>query len=131
MTIDGLSTKFFTEEGNVTAVDDVSFQVREGETVCIVGESGCGKSVTAMSIMGLVEKPGGRVAGGSIDFQGEDLLQLDQNTLRAIRGNEIAMIFQEPMSSLNPVMKIGEQIMEPLIVHLKMKKKKPGCGRLS
>ncbi|MEK5238371.1 ABC transporter ATP-binding protein [Paenibacillus sp. FSL L8-0470] len=123
MTIDGLSTKFFTEEGNVTAVDDISFQVREGETVCIVGESGCGKSVTAMSIMGLVEKPGGRVAGGSIDFQGEDLLQLDQNTLRAIRGNEIAMIFQEPMSSLNPVMKIGEQIMEPLTVHLKMKKK--------
>lgn len=123
MNIDGLSTYFFTEEGKVKAVDDVSFRVREGETVCIVGESGCGKSVTAMSIMGLVEEPGGKVAHGKIDFQGEDLLQLDKNTLRAIRGNEIAMIFQEPMSSLNPVIKIGEQIMEPLIVHLKMNKK--------
>ncbi|WP_449602866.1 ABC transporter ATP-binding protein [Paenibacillus sp. Marseille-Q9583] len=123
MNIDGLSTYFFTEEGKVKAVDDVSFRVREGETVCIVGESGCGKSVTAMSIMGLVEEPGGKVAHGKIDFQGEDLLQMDKNTLRAIRGNEIAMIFQEPMSSLNPVIKIGEQIMEPLIVHLKMNKK--------
>ncbi|MEK4294303.1 ABC transporter ATP-binding protein [Paenibacillus sp. FSL R5-0914] len=123
MNIDGLSTYFFTEEGKVKAVDDVSFRVREGETVCIVGESGCGKSVTAMSIMGLIEEPGGKVAHGKIDFQGEDLLQMDKNTLRAIRGNEIAMIFQEPMSSLNPVIKIGEQIMEPLIVHLKMNKK--------
>lgn len=107
----------------MTAVDHVSFQVREGETVCIVGESGCGKSVTAMSVMGLVEAPGGQVNGGQIDFAGEDLLLLDKNTLRAIRGNEIAMIFQEPMSSLNPVMKIGEQIMEPLMVHLKLTKK--------
>lgn len=123
MNMNGLSTYFFTEEGKVKAVDDVSFRVREGETVCIVGESGCGKSVTAMSIMGLIEEPGGKVAHGKIDFQGEDLLQMDKNTLRAIRGNEIAMIFQEPMSSLNPVIKIGEQIMEPLIVHLKMNKK--------
>ena len=123
MSIDGLSTTFFTEEGKVKAVDDVSFRVREGETVCIVGESGCGKSVTAMSIMGLVEEPGGKVTHGSIGFQGDDLLQMDKNTLRTIRGHEIAMIFQEPMSSLNPVIKIGEQIMEPLIVHLKMKKK--------
>ncbi|KWX78084.1 ABC transporter ATP-binding protein [Paenibacillus jilunlii] len=123
MKIEGLSTVFHTEEGKVTAVDHVSFQVREGETVCIVGESGCGKSVTAMSIMGLVEAPGGQVNGGQIDFAGEDLLRLDKNTLRAIRGNEIAMIFQEPMSSLNPVMKIGEQIMEPLMVHLKLNKK--------
>ncbi|ASA22821.1 ABC transporter ATP-binding protein [Paenibacillus donghaensis] len=120
--VDGLSTHFEMEEGKVKAVDDVSFRIREGETVCIVGESGCGKSVTAMSIMGLVEEPGGKVAQGSIDFQGEDLLQLDKNTLRSIRGHEIAMIFQEPMSSLNPVLQIGEQIMEPLIVHLKMKK---------
>lgn len=114
---------FFTEEGKVTAVDNVSFRVREGETVCIVGESGCGKSVTAMSIMGLVEEPGGKVTRGKIELAGEDLLKLDKNTLRTIRGNEIAMIFQEPMSSLNPVMKIAEQIMEPLMVHLKMKKK--------
>ncbi|WP_019910089.1 ABC transporter ATP-binding protein [Paenibacillus sp. HW567] len=123
MNVEGLSTMFYTEEGKVAAVDNVSFRVREGETVCIVGESGCGKSVTAMSIMGLIEEPGGRVTGGKIEFAGEDLLKLDKNTLRAIRGNEIAMIFQEPMSSLNPVMKIAEQIMEPLMVHLKMKKK--------
>ncbi|OBZ19557.1 dipeptide/oligopeptide/nickel ABC transporter ATP-binding protein [Bacillus sp. FJAT-27264] len=123
MRIDGLSTHFFTEDGEVKAVDDVSFRVREGETVCIVGESGCGKSVTAMSIMGLVESPGGRVTSGSIEFQGEDLLQLDKHTLRSMRGHELAMIFQEPMSSLNPVIKIGEQIMEPLRVHLKLNKK--------
>ncbi|MHA6533401.1 ABC transporter ATP-binding protein [Paenibacillus sp. BAC0078] len=123
MNIEGLSTMFYTEEGKVTAVDNVSFRVREGETVCIVGESGCGKSVTAMSIMGLVEEPGGKVTGGKIELAGEDLLKLDRNTLRTIRGNDIAMIFQEPMSSLNPVMKIAEQIMEPLMVHLKMKKK--------
>ncbi|HEY2491442.1 MAG TPA: ABC transporter ATP-binding protein [Paenibacillus sp.] len=121
--IDHLSTYFDTEEGAVKAVDDVSFRVHAGETVCIVGESGCGKSVTAMSIMGLVEEPGGKVVDGKIDFGGEDLLQQDKNSLRSIRGNEIAMIFQEPMSSLNPVMKIGEQIMEPLIIHLKMNKK--------
>ncbi|MFF2014447.1 ABC transporter ATP-binding protein [Paenibacillus sp. NPDC058177] len=123
MRIDGLSTHFFTEDGEVKAVDDVSFRVREGETVCIVGESGCGKSVTAMSIMGLVESPGGKVTSGSIEFQGEDLLQLDKHTLRSTRGHELAMIFQEPMSSLNPVIKIGEQIMEPLRVHLKLNKK--------
>ncbi|KWX88491.1 peptide ABC transporter ATPase [Paenibacillus riograndensis] len=123
MKIEGLSTVFHTEEGKVTAVDKVSFQVREGETVCIVGESGCGKSVTAMSIMGLVEAPGGQGNGGRIKFAGEDWRRLEKDTLRAIRGNEIAMIFQEPMSSLNPVMKIGEQIMEPLMVHLKLSKK--------
>ncbi|MEC0090528.1 ABC transporter ATP-binding protein [Paenibacillus macquariensis] len=121
--IDHLSTYFYTEEGAVKAVDDVSFRVPLGQTVCIVGESGCGKSVTAMSIMGLVEEPGGKVISGKIDFVGEDLLKLDKHSLRSIRGNEIAMIFQEPMSSLNPVMKIGEQIMEPLIIHLKMNKK--------
>ncbi|MCL6456799.1 MAG: ABC transporter ATP-binding protein [Gorillibacterium sp.] len=121
--IDHLSTYFYTEEGAVKAVDDVSFRVRSGEIVCIVGESGCGKSVTAMSIMGLVEEPAGKVVAGTINFGGEDLLKLDKHSLRSIRGNEIAMIFQEPMSSLNPVMKIGEQIMEPLMIHLKLKKK--------
>lgn len=123
MNIDGLSTEFFTEEGTVKAVDNVSFKIGRGETVCIVGESGCGKSVTAMSVMGLVEEPSGKVTGGRIGFQGEDLLRLDKNLLRSIRGHEIAMIFQEPMSSLNPVMRIGEQIMEPLSVHLRMNKK--------
>ncbi|MWV42368.1 ATP-binding cassette domain-containing protein [Paenibacillus sp. HJL G12] len=121
--IDHLSTYFNTESGKVKAVDDVSLRVREGEIVCIVGESGCGKSVTAMSIMGLVEEPGGKVVNGQIHFDGKDLLQLTKNELRTIRGNDISMIFQEPMSSLNPVLKIGEQIMEPLIIHQKLSKK--------
>ncbi|MGW7158817.1 ABC transporter ATP-binding protein [Paenibacillus taichungensis] len=121
--IEQLETHFYSEEGNVKAVDGVSLKVREGETVCIVGESGCGKSVTAMSIMGLIEEPAGKVVGGAIRFGGRDLLRESKSSLRAIRGNDISMIFQEPMSSLNPVLKIGEQLMEPLIVHLKMSKK--------
>lgn len=121
--IEQLETHFYSEEGNVKAVDGVSLNVREGETVCIVGESGCGKSVTAMSIMGLIEEPAGKVVGGAIRFGGRDLLRESKSSLRAIRGNDISMIFQEPMSSLNPVLKIGEQLMEPLIVHLKMSKK--------
>lgn len=121
--INHLSTHFHTENGTVKAVNDVSFRVREGETVCIVGESGCGKSVTAMSIMGLVEEPGGKVVDGQIQFEGRDLLKLSKNELRSLRGNEISMIFQEPMSSLNPVLKIGQQIMEPLLVHQKLSKK--------
>ncbi|WP_427051391.1 ABC transporter ATP-binding protein [Paenibacillus sp. TC-CSREp1] len=121
--IEQLETHFYSEEGSVKAVDGVSLNVREGETVCIVGESGCGKSVTAMSIMGLIEEPAGKVVGGAIRFDGRDLLRESKSSLRAIRGNDISMIFQEPMSSLNPVLKIGEQLMEPLIVHLKMSKK--------
>ncbi|QHW33459.1 ABC transporter ATP-binding protein [Paenibacillus rhizovicinus] len=121
--ITNLSTHFTTEDGIVRAVDDVSLQVREGEIVCIVGESGSGKSITAMSVMGLVEAPAGQVAGGSIAFNGEDLLKLSRNELRTIRGNEIAMIFQEPMTSLNPVLRIGEQLMEPLMEHQKLSKK--------
>lgn len=123
LTIDNLRTEFHTEEGTVKAVDGVNLRVHQGETVCIVGESGCGKSVTAMSVMGLIEEPAGKIAGGSIEFQGEDLLKLGKPALRSIRGNEIAMIFQEPMSSLNPVLKIGEQIVEPLILHLGLRKK--------
>ncbi|GIO31251.1 MULTISPECIES: ABC transporter ATP-binding protein [Paenibacillus] len=123
MKINHLSTHFNTENGTVKAVNDVSLRVRQGETVCIVGESGCGKSVTAMSIMGLVEEPGGKVVNGQIEFEGRDLLKLSKNELRSIRGNEISMIFQEPMSSLNPVLKIGQQIMEPLLVHQKLSKK--------
>ncbi|QAY66959.1 ABC transporter ATP-binding protein [Paenibacillus protaetiae] len=121
--IEHLQTHFKTEEGTVRAVDDISLNVRKGEIVCIVGESGSGKSITAMSVMGLIEGPAGRVAGGSIRFDGEDLLKLSRNELRTIRGNEIAMIFQEPMTSLNPVLKIGEQIMEPLMEHQKLSKK--------
>lgn len=121
--IEGLSTHFITQDGVVKAVDNISLRVHEGETVCIVGESGCGKSVTAMSVMGLVEKPAGKVTGGQILFDGADLVRLNKNTLRTICGNTIGMIFQEPMSSLNPVLTIGRQIMEPLIIHLKMTKK--------
>lgn len=117
-----LKTHFYTDEGPVRAVDDVSITVPKGQTVCIVGESGCGKSVTAMSIMGLIEEPGGKIVDGEIIFNEQDLLKMDKNEFRTIRGNEITMIFQEPMSSLNPVLKIGEQIMEPLMIHKKMKK---------
>lgn len=120
--IQHLRTSFDTEEGIIKAVDDVSLTVPEGRIVCIVGESGCGKSITAMSVMGLLDANAAKVEG-RILFQGEDLLRLTKNELRAIRGNEIAMIFQEPMSSLNPVLTIGQQIMEPLIVHKKLSKK--------
>ncbi|WP_410772333.1 ABC transporter ATP-binding protein [Fontibacillus sp. BL9] len=121
--IDQLNTYFHTEEGTIKAVDDVSLRVLQGETVCIVGESGCGKSVTALSVMGLLQGTTGIEIGGKIHFEGEDLLSMDRHHLRAIRGNEIAMIFQEPMSSLNPVLTIGEQMMEPLVEHLKLSKK--------
>ncbi|MFD0590987.1 ABC transporter ATP-binding protein [Paenibacillus sp. GCM10027627] len=129
--IDRLSTHFHTPKGVVKAVDEVSLRVREGETVCIVGESGCGKSVTAMSIIGLVEEPVGKVTGDAIRFDGLDLLKESRSLLRSIRGNEISMIFQEPMSSLNPVLKIGEQLMEPLILHKKMRKKEARAAALS
>lgn len=118
-----LSTCFDTEEGTIRAVDDVSLRVKQGETVCIVGESGCGKSITALSVMGLVDEPGGRVTHGRIRFAGRELSALDRHELRSIRGNEMAMIFQEPMSSLNPVLTIGEQLMEPLRTHLGLGRK--------
>jgi oligopeptide/dipeptide ABC transporter ATP-binding protein len=111
-----LSTSFFTDDGEVKAVRDVSFSVAPGETVGIVGESGCGKSVTALSILGLVQRPG-RVVGGEISFQGLDLLHLDPDELRQIRGRDIAMIFQDPLSSLNPVLSIGYQVNEAMWAH--------------
>lgn len=116
-----LRTNFYTSGGVVKAVNDVSFSIKEGETLCVVGESGCGKSVTAMSLMRLVSHPG-KTVGGQILYKGEDLLQLKERQMRTIRGNEIAMIFQEPMTSLNPVFKIGKQITEPLILHKGMSK---------
>ncbi|TCZ77814.1 ABC transporter ATP-binding protein [Paenibacillus albiflavus] len=118
-----LKTQFHTESGVVKAVNDVSFSIREGETVGVVGESGCGKSVTAMSLMRLVEAPHGKIVGGEIFFEGRDLLKLKNHEMRLIRGNDIAMIFQEPMSSLNPVLTIGEQIIEPLMEHLLLPRK--------
>jgi len=116
-----LRTNFYTSGGVVRAVNDVSFSIREGETVCVVGESGCGKSVTAMSLMRLVSAPG-KIEGGQILYKGQDLLTTKEREMREIRGNEIAMIFQEPMTSLNPVFKIGEQITEPLRLHKGMSK---------
>jgi len=111
-----LQTHFQTEEGTVKAVNHVSFAVREGETVCVVGESGCGKSVTALSIMGLIAESGS-VVGGDILYGGKSLLGMKEKELRSLRGNDIAMIFQEPMTSLNPVFTVGEQIVETLREH--------------
>ena len=112
-----LRTYFDTDAGLVKAVDGVSFSVEPGETLGLVGESGCGKSVTALSILRLLPKPVGRIAGGSILFDGKDLASQSEEQMRTIRGNRISMIFQEPMTSLNPVFTIGEQIMEPLRLH--------------
>src|SRR2546422_3899148 len=114
--VDDLQTHFRTPDGVNRAVDGVSFAVEAGETVAIVGESGCGKSVTANSILRLVPQPPGRI-GGAIRFQGRDLLKLSERAMREVRGNDISMIFQEPMTSLNPVLTIGRQIAEPLRLH--------------
>ena len=115
-----LQTHFFTQEGVVKAVDGVVYDVHEGETVALVGESGCGKSVSALSIMRLIPTPPGRIVDGQILFQGRDLLRLPDEEMRQIRGKEIAMIFQEPMTSLNPALTIGRQLTEGLEVHLQM-----------
>jgi oligopeptide/dipeptide ABC transporter ATP-binding protein len=123
LSVQGLRTHFFTDEGVVRSVDGVDLEVRDGETLGIVGESGCGKSVTSLSIMRLVPSPPGRIVAGEIRFQGRDLLKLSDAEMRKIRGNEIAMIFQEPMTSLNPVFRIGDQIGEVLRLHLRLSKK--------
>jgi oligopeptide/dipeptide ABC transporter ATP-binding protein len=115
--VDDLRTVFHTEAGTAVAVDGVSFSVGRGETVGLVGESGCGKSVTALSILGLVPDPPGRIEGGSILFEGKDLLALPEKEIRKIRGNEISIVFQEPLSSLNPVFTCGEQIREAIALH--------------
>jgi peptide/nickel transport system ATP-binding protein len=115
--IDGLKTHFFTRDGVVRAVDGVSLTVQPGETLAVVGESGCGKSVTCLSVMRLIASPPGRIVDGAIRFAGADLLTLPERDMRALRGNEISMIFQEPMTSLNPVLSIGRQIGETLILH--------------
>ena len=115
--VDGLKTHFHTRDGVVRAVDGVSFDVMPGETLAIVGESGCGKSVTAMSILRLLPMPPARMAGGRIEFAGRNLLELSEPEMRDVRGNLISMIFQEPMTSLNPVLTIGRQIAEVLVLH--------------
>ena len=118
--IEDLRTHFFTSSGVVKAVNGISYDVQEGETVAIVGESGCGKSVSALSVLGLIPNPPGRIVGGAIRFQGDDLIGLDDLQIRNIRGRQIGMIFQEPMTSLNPVLTIGLQLTETMEHHLGM-----------
>ena len=115
--VDNLTTRFYTRNGVTTAVDDVSFSVDKGEILGIVGESGSGKSVSCYSLLGLVPMPPGKIEAGTAMFEGKDLLAASESELRAIRGDDIAMIFQDPMTSLNPFLTIGEQLIEPLVYH--------------
>ncbi len=121
--VEELQTYFYTRQGIVKAVEGVSFDLAKGETLGIVGESGCGKSITALSIMQLVPDPPGRIIGGKVTLDGRELLGLDESEMRDIRGNDISMIFQEPMTSLNPVLTIGYQISEALVLHQGLTKK--------
>ena len=120
--VKNLKTYFYTDDGVVKSVDGVSFSVEKGKTLGIVGESGCGKSITSLSIMQLVETPPGKIVDGEIIYEGEDLLKKNKEEMRKIRGGQIAMIFQEPMTSLNPVFTVGEQIMEALRIHTDLDK---------
>jgi oligopeptide/dipeptide ABC transporter ATP-binding protein len=115
--VNNLCTSFFTSEGEVRAVDGVTFDIEEGQTIGLVGESGCGKSVTALSIIQLLSKGTGRIVGGAVLYRGKDIAKVPEEEMRRIRGNEISMIFQEPMTSLNPVMTIGDQIAETVRLH--------------
>jgi oligopeptide/dipeptide ABC transporter ATP-binding protein len=121
--IEGLQTHFYTEAGTVRAVDGVSLMVRKGETLGIVGESGCGKSVTALSVLRLIPNPPGKIVGGTIHLEGRDLLKLPENEMRKVRGASISMIFQEPMTSLNPVFTAGDQIAEGIRLHQRLSKR--------
>lgn len=123
--VKNLKTSFFTHSGEVKAVDDVSYYVKKGEVIAVVGESGCGKSVTQMSVMQLVQTPPGKIVGGEVIFEGKNILEYDRFSpeMRAIRGAGISMIFQEPMTSLNPVYKVGQQLSEVIMVHKKVDKK--------
>ncbi|MGN6563743.1 MAG: ABC transporter ATP-binding protein [Thermomicrobiales bacterium] len=122
LTVNNLKTQFFTQDGVVKAVNGVSFQLLPGETLGIVGESGCGKSITAMSLMRLIPTPPGKIVDGQVIFQGKDILKMNDEQVRSIRGNDIAMIFQDPMTSLNPVLTINRQISESLELHKGMSK---------
>ena len=117
-----LKTYFFTRNGVVKAVDDISFELRKGESLCLVGESGCGKTATALSVLRLIDSPPGRIVDGEILYHSEDLLRCSDGRLRQIRGNRIAMIFQDPQSSLNPVFTVGDQITEQIKLHLRLKR---------
>src|SRR6187399_998855 len=118
--VKNLKTYFYTDDGVAKAVDDVSFDLDKGETLGLVGESGCGKSVSALSIMKLIPNPPGKIVGGEILFKGEDLTKFDDKKMQGIRGNDIAMIFQEPMTSLNPVFTCGSQVAESIQLHKKI-----------
>ncbi len=120
LAIENLVTEFRTEAGTVRAVDGISFEIPKGKTVGVVGESGCGKSVTALSVMRLIQDPPGRIAGGRVLYNGTDLLELPEGDMRKIRGNKISMIFQEPMTSLNPVFTCGDQVAEAIVLHQKL-----------
>ncbi|MCP4274039.1 MAG: ABC transporter ATP-binding protein [Gammaproteobacteria bacterium] len=121
--VKNLKTYFHTNEGVIPAVDGVDFTLKKGKTLCVVGESGCGKSVTAFTVMRLIPMPPGKVESGEILYNGKNLVKFTENEMRDIRGNEIAMIFQEPMTSLNPVYTIGNQIVEAIVLHQKVKPK--------
>ncbi|MDP4171313.1 MAG: ABC transporter ATP-binding protein [Bacillota bacterium] len=131
VSVKDLKTYFYTEDGVVPAIDGVSFDVRKGETLAIVGESGSGKSVTSLSIMRLIPTPPGKIVNGDILFQNESLLEKSDKEMRQIRGNKISMIFQEPMTSLNPVYKVGDQISESIILHQKASKKEATAEALN
>ncbi|MCL6429679.1 MAG: ABC transporter ATP-binding protein [Anaerolineae bacterium] len=120
--VKGLRTRFYTQDGVVNAVNGIDFSVDEGETLGIVGESGCGKSVSVLSVMRLIPQPPGRIVGGEVWFGGRDLLRVDEAEMRQVRGNKIAMVFQDPMTSLNPVLTINQQVSEALQLHLGMDK---------
>jgi len=121
--VKGLKTRFFTEDGVVHAVNGISYELEEGEALGIVGESGCGKSVSVLSIMRLIPEPPGKIVGGEVLFEGRDLMKMDSEEVRKVRGNKIAMVFQDPMTSLNPVLTIGRQIDEALELHMGMDKR--------
>jgi oligopeptide transport system ATP-binding protein len=129
LVVKNLETQFKTQDGIVKAVNNVSFHVDRGETLGIVGESGSGKSVTSLSIMRLIPNPPGRIVGGQIIFDGDNLLDYTEEEMRHIRGNRIAMIFQDPMTSLNPVLTIGRQITESLELHMKLTPRERATGR--
>ncbi|MGI8963450.1 MAG: ATP-binding cassette domain-containing protein, partial [Thermomicrobiales bacterium] len=120
--VKNLQTQFFTQDGVVKAVDDVSFYVMPGETLGVVGESGSGKSMTGLSIMRLIPNPPGKIVNGEVTFNGRDIIKMSEEQVRSIRGNDIAMIFQDPMTSLNPVLTINRQISESLQLHMGMNK---------
>jgi oligopeptide transport system ATP-binding protein len=121
--VKGLKTQFFTQDGVVNAVNGIGYDLSEGETLGLVGESGCGKSVSVLSLMRLIPQPPGRIVGGEAWFQGRNLLTMDSEEIRSVRGNKIAMIFQDPMTSLNPVLTVNQQVSEALELHLGMDKK--------